>query len=122
MAQRCFLYFSFDCFNERLNEDQIIQNIMNGNFSWLEYAEKYWLDHAKGATKALDSTYGPKLTGLIIKHIRRWSNDELPTGPTSGFDFGLGDYKAYSESVYTFLRRSALLRSQGSRTTKINGE
>ncbi|RPA72434.1 hypothetical protein BJ508DRAFT_367261 [Ascobolus immersus RN42] len=120
MAERCMIYFSFSCFNDKQGENAIIQHITNGNYAWLDYSEKYWLDHVKGAAKALDSVSGPRLAKLILRHFEKWKEDGPLPMPVGGFDFGLGGYKIYSETVYAFLRRCALLKSQGSRSNKMN--
>src|SRR5690606_7267588 len=104
MAEKCFIYFSFSCFNEKLSENIIIQHITNGSYVWLEYAEKHWLDHVKGAAKALNSSTGPGLVSLILRHLDRWKEDDSIPAPAGGFDFGMGDYKEYSGSVFVFLR------------------
>lgn len=47
LTDLCLTYLSFDCLKIDLTEVELRQSILNGDYSFLEYAAKNWLDHLR---------------------------------------------------------------------------
>ena len=46
MALKNITYLSFDCFSPALSEQEIINHVLNGDYLWVHYARRNWLEHA----------------------------------------------------------------------------
>ena len=47
LTDLCLTYLTFDCLKLDLGEGQVQQSILNGDYSFLEYAANNWLSHLK---------------------------------------------------------------------------
>ena len=47
LTDLCLTYLTFDCLKFDLGEDQVRQSILNGDYSFLEYAANNWISHLK---------------------------------------------------------------------------
>lgn len=43
----CLTYLAFDCLKFDLGEDEVQQSVLNGDYSFLEYAANNWLNHLR---------------------------------------------------------------------------
>ena len=48
LTDLCLTYLTFDCLRFDLGEDQVRKSILNGDYSFLEYAANNWISHLKG--------------------------------------------------------------------------
>lgn len=47
LTDLCLTYLTFDCLKHDLGEDEVQQSVLNGDYSFLEYAANNWLSHLK---------------------------------------------------------------------------
>lgn len=54
IAQTCVSYLSFTCFDDTLDDGQIIDCIYNGDYCLDYYAETNWIEHVKNTSGCSD--------------------------------------------------------------------
>ena len=47
LTDLCLTYLTFDCLKFDLDEDEVQKAILEGDYSFLEYAANHWLNHLK---------------------------------------------------------------------------
>ena len=47
LTDLCLTYLTFDCLKFDLEEDTVQESILNGDYSFLDYAANNWLEHLK---------------------------------------------------------------------------
>jgi hypothetical protein len=112
MAIRCLSFFQFACFEDDLDEDGIAVHIKRGDYLWLEYAESYWLEHVRAASK-VDPVHLPQLDESLTKFLVRWRRQGETTTLNFGRDFGFTSFKNRSPYSYETLNQAAMYKSHG---------
>ena len=117
MAARCLSYLSFDCFREDITAKDIADYLEQGEYLWLDYVHKYWLEHLKQAVREPNKESGP-LVSLVQGFVRRWKRTPEPPESISlnnGISFGFDCFKQHSPDEYGVLCRAAQYKSQSKR-------
>ncbi|KAF8454286.1 hypothetical protein BDZ91DRAFT_562030 [Kalaharituber pfeilii] len=126
LAHLCVNYLTFDCFNRTLPGNEIRQFVLNGYFSFQDYAALYWLDHVEVLCdkSSADVQQIAKIAGAV-KHLLQqqlntesidWKKIKIRKAVQSSFE-ALKDFP----EVYQSLARLGLGAAQLRKASRQDG-